>query len=70
MPLPLSSGSFGNLKQKIHLKSSCDRYDPFGLNLLKSILFLVVGFTLLVLVTDDELVLVVFPWVFGVARVD
>jgi hypothetical protein len=30
-PLPLSSGNFGNLKQKIHLKSSNDKYEALGL---------------------------------------
>ena len=31
IPLPLSSGNFGNLKQKIHLKSSVDINAAFGL---------------------------------------
>lgn len=31
MPLSLSAGNSGNLKQKIHLKSSNDRAPPLGL---------------------------------------
>ena len=41
-PRPLSSGSFGNLKQKIHLKSSTDKYDALGLKLLRFRIFEVV----------------------------
>ncbi|MHA1508898.1 MAG: hypothetical protein ACTSO6_09380 [Promethearchaeota archaeon] len=46
-PRPLSSGSFGNLKQKMHLKSSNDKYDALGLKLLRFRTF-GVGLTLVV----------------------
>jgi hypothetical protein len=57
-PRPLSSGCFGNLKQKMHLKSSNDKYDPLGLNLLIFWIF-GVGLTLVVCVLFDVFVLVV-----------
>jgi hypothetical protein len=41
IPLPLSLGYSGNLKQKIHLKSSIDKFAAFGLYNLKFACFMV-----------------------------
>ena len=57
-PRPLSSGSFGNLKQKMHLKSSNDKYDALGLKLVRLRTF-GVGLTVVVRDMFDVLVLVV-----------
>ena len=57
-PRPLSSGNFGNLKQKIHLKSSNDKYDALGLKLVRFRTF-EAGLTLFLWVLLDVLVLVV-----------
>jgi hypothetical protein len=40
----LSSGNFGNLKQKMHLKSSLDNRAAFGLYKLKLLIFMVLSF--------------------------
>ena len=64
MPLPLSLGNLGSLKQKIHLKSSLDKRAAFGLYKLKLVIFLVlcllltcvpVGLLLVVLVVVLDL---------------
>jgi hypothetical protein len=57
-PRPLSSGSFGNLKQNMHLKSSNDKNDPLGLNPLRFRTFKF-GLLFAVRVTLDVLVRVV-----------
>jgi len=35
IPLPLSFGNSGNLKQKMHLKSSIERFEALGLYLVR-----------------------------------
>ena len=68
-PRPLSSGIFGNLKQKMHLKSSNDKNDPLGLN---PLIFRTFEFdlTFAVRVTCDVLALVVRLCVVGVVLDD
>jgi len=57
IPLPLSPGSFGKLKQKIHLKSSSVRYEALGLYFLRSRTF-AAGLTLVARVVFVVLVFV------------
>jgi len=57
-PRPLSSGSFSNLKQKMHLKSSNVKYDALGLKLVRFRTF-GVDLTLVVREIFEVLVLVV-----------